>query len=80
MPDSQLIEQNTNEEINTIAKNSSFASFNTDVGIQYNILRPNRIEIPILDDAAATYYYCICLKESYIGNALMNKLQLQYLK
>lgn len=80
MPDSQLIEQNTNEEINTIAENSSFASFNTDVGIRYNILRPNRIEIPILDDAAATYYYCICLKDSYIGNALIHKLQFQYQK
>ena len=78
MPDSQLIEQNTNEEINTIAENSSFASFNTDVGIRYNILRPNRIEVPILDDEAATYYYCICLKDSYIGNALIHKLQLQY--
>ena len=79
MPDSQLIEQNTKEEINTIAENSSFASFNTDVGIRYNMLRPNRIEVPILDDEAATYYYyCICLKDSYIGNALIHKLQLQY--
>lgn len=78
MPDSQLIEQSTNEEINTIAKNSSFASFNSDIGIQYNILRPNRIEIPILDDAAATYYYCVCLKDSYTGNVLLHKLQHQY--
>lgn len=78
MPDSQLIEQNTNEEINTIAENSSFASFNSDIGIRYNILRPNRIEVPILDDAAATYYYCICLKDSYIGNALIHKLRLRY--
>ena len=81
MKDAALrLEQNTNEEINTIAENSSFASFNTDVGIRYNILRPNRIEIPILDDAAATYYYCICLKDSYIGNALIHKLQFQYQK
>jgi DNA-binding transcriptional LysR family regulator len=78
MPDSQLIEQSTNEEINTIAENSSLASFNSDVGIRYNILRPNRIEVPILDDAAAVYYYCICLKDSQIGNSLLNKLQLQY--
>ena len=78
MPDSQLIEQNTNEEINTIAENSSFASFNTDIGIRYNILRPNRIEVPILDDAAATYYYCVCLKDSRIGNSLLNKLQIEY--
>lgn len=78
MPDSQLIEQNTNEEINTIAENSSFASFNTDIGIRYNILRPNRIEVPILDDAAATYYYGVCLKDSRIGNSLLNKLQIEY--
>ena len=80
MPDSQLIEQTTNEEINTIAENSSFASFNSDIGIQYNILRPNRIEVPILDDVAATYYYCICLKDSQIGNILLNNLQNQYQK
>lgn len=80
MPDSQLIEQSTNEEINTIAENSSLASFNSDVGIRYNILRPNRIEVPILDDAAAVYYYCICLKDSQIGNSLLNRLQLQYQK
>ena len=66
------------KNLKTIAENSSFASFNTDVGIRYNILRPNRIEVPILDDEAATYYYCICLKDSYIGNALIHKLQLQY--
>lgn len=78
MPDSRLIEQNTNEEINTIAENSSFASFNSDIGIRYNILRPNRMEVPILDDTAATYYYCICLKDSHIGNVLIHKLQLQY--
>ena len=78
MPDSQLIEQSTNEEINTIAENSSFASFNSDVGIRHNILRPNRIEVPILDDAAAVYYYCICLKKSCMGKALPHKLPLQY--
>lgn len=80
MPDSQLIEQTTNEKINTIAENSSFASFNSDIGIRYNILRPNRIEVPILDDAAATYYYCVCLKDSKIGNSLLNKLQIEYPK
>jgi DNA-binding transcriptional LysR family regulator len=78
MPDSQLIEQNTNEEINTIVQNSSFASFNTDIGIRHHILRPNRIAVPILDSAAATYYYCICLKDSPIGNALLHQIQMQY--
>lgn len=78
MPDSQLIEQTTNEEINMIAENSSFASFNSDIGIRYNILRPNRIEVPILDDAAATCYYCVCLKDSQIGNSLLHQLQIEF--
>lgn len=74
MPNSKLIEQDTNEEINMIAESSSFASFNTDVGIRYNISRPNRIEIPILDDEAVTYYYCICLKNTYVGNEFLHKI------
>lgn len=74
MPDSQLIEQDTNEEINTIAQNSSFASFNTDIGIRHHILRPNRIAVPILDSEAAACYYCICLKDSPIGSALLQKI------
>lgn len=72
MPDSKLIEQNTNEKINTIAQNSSFASFNTDIGLRYNLSRPNRIEVPILDNEAFTYYYCICLKNSPLGSLLFN--------
>lgn len=43
---------------------------------------PIRGFLPLFTDycVGKTLYYCICLKESYIGNALMNKLQLQYLK
>lgn len=78
MPNSKFIEQNTNEEINMIIENSSFASFNTDVAMKHNIKRPNRIEVPILDEDAVTYYYCICLKDSIIGNALIEKLKQLY--
>lgn len=78
MPKSKLIEQNSNEEINMIIENSSFATFNTDIGRKHNLKRPNRIEVPILDEDAITYYYCICLKDSSVGNALIDKLKELY--
>ncbi|WP_300120406.1 LysR family transcriptional regulator [uncultured Enterococcus sp.] len=78
MPDSTIIEQTTNEQINFIIEHSSFASFNTDVGIRKKVSRPNRIEVPILDSQASTNYYCISLKKSAAGQMIMNQLSQHY--
>lgn len=60
MPDSKVILQDGNETINLISKHSDLAAFSSDIAIKHNIIRPFRVMIPILDDAAKADYYCVC--------------------
>ena len=60
MPDSKVIMQDGNESINLIAERSDLAAFSSDIAIKHNIVRPSRVMIPILDDAASADYYCVC--------------------
>lgn len=60
MPDSKVILQDGNETINLISKHSDLAAFSSDIAIKHNIIRPFRVIIPILDDAAKADYYCVC--------------------
>lgn len=60
MPDSKIILQDGNESVNLISKHSDLAAFSSDIAIKHNIIRPFRVMIPILDDAAKADYYCVC--------------------
>ena len=60
MPDSTIIMQEGNEIVNLIAERSDLAAFSSDIAIKHNIVRPGRVMLPILDDAAKADYYCIC--------------------
>lgn len=55
-----MILVNDNEKLNLIAQHSDLAIFSSDVAIRHNIIRPRRIAVPVLDDAAYTEYFCIC--------------------
>lgn len=60
MPDSTVILQEGNELLNLVAEHSSLPAFSSDVAIRHNLIRPNRVSVPILDDAAKADYYCVC--------------------
>ena len=64
MPDSTVIMQDGNESLNLIAERSDLAAFSSDIAIKHNIVRPSRVMIPILDDAASADYYCVCKAEN----------------
>lgn len=64
MPDSHIILQEGNELINIIAENSTLPAFSSDIAMRHNIVRPARVAIPILDDAASADYYCVCKKSN----------------
>ena len=60
MPDSKIIVQDSNDTVNLVAENSTLPAFSSDVAIRHDIVRPDRISVPILDDAAYSDYYCVC--------------------
>ncbi len=60
LPDSRIILQEDNEKVNLLAEYSNLPAFSSDVVIRHNIIRPKRIPVPILDDAAYADHYCIC--------------------
>lgn len=70
MHNSTFIIQDTNRTLNLVAENSTLPAFSSDIGIKHDIVRPNRIAVPILDDSAYADYYCICSK----SNAKMIKI------
>lgn len=60
LPDSKIIVPDGDESLNLIAERSDLAAFSSDIAIRHNIVRPHRVMLPILDDAAHTDYYCVC--------------------
>ena len=60
MPDSFVIVQEGNELVNIVAEHSDLPAFSSDIAIRHNLIRPARVSVPILDDAAKVDYFCIC--------------------
>ena len=60
MPNSNIIVQDSNDTVNLVVENSTLPTFSSDVAIRHDIVRPDRISVPVLDDAAYTNYYCVC--------------------
>lgn len=64
MPDSRLIFQSGDEDVNQIAEQSMLPAFASDIGMRYGNVRPQRTNVPILDPEATMNFFCIYKKKN----------------